>query len=389
MVVRIRLWMPEARRRRNFFMLDFKFLNLYQINHPTSHPHISSKMSSGHKRKRQSEADPGPAKKPTSNGVGTSSNDSIRLSHIGKEDELPPVLAIPFGVNASLDIPLTPYVEASKNLNLGDRRLLLQSSQHPRMDYLASEDFGTGSESLLEHYLAIYDPETKELQLCKARQVALRSTLRPTVEELREREEQKQAYISRSARRQALGLEFGNKKSKKAIASMQENAIMGGGVDSEGKLNAQSKILLSAATKEMKDMPSLEEMEAASQAQKPRPKANLSATKSQDVYPLNMLIPMETMDEIRVHDWMAKAATMGLNIQSRFVARRLAAACQNKDVQKVKTMKYMLAAIQFYRASKPGRNSRRGPQRKKLIEMCPDIDPGLLDDIRKRFCKIS
>jgi DNA-directed RNA polymerase I subunit RPA49 len=65
------------------------------------------------------------------------------------------------------------------------------------LDYIAQEEFGGGSDALLQHYIGVYDPETGELKLTEARKLALRSTLRPTKDELdRAMEEKKKQSVS-------------------------------------------------------------------------------------------------------------------------------------------------------------------------------------------------
>jgi DNA-directed RNA polymerase I subunit RPA49 len=117
-------------------------------------------------------------------------SDMIKVTQFGNEDKLSPVITVPFGVAAS-NIPLNAYVEKTKSTKWANQRLVLQSSDHPRMDYIADEDFGTGSDAMMDHYLGVYDPQTKELKLSKVRQLALRRTLRPTLEELAKEAEQK------------------------------------------------------------------------------------------------------------------------------------------------------------------------------------------------------
>jgi DNA-directed RNA polymerase I subunit RPA49 len=131
---------------------------------------------SGLKRKRDSEGVSTPKKRPAT----SLKHDAVKISWIktGKND-LPPVLAVATGLSAP-NIALNAYTkETSRQLEL-----ILHSSAHSRLDYIAKEEFGGGSDALLQHYIGVYDPETGELKLTEARKVALRSTLRPTKDEL-------------------------------------------------------------------------------------------------------------------------------------------------------------------------------------------------------------
>lgn len=55
---------------------------------------------------------------------------------------------------------------------------LLHTSAHSKIDYIAREEEG-GSDSLLSHYLGVYDPESGQLQLVRARKLVLRGKVRP------------------------------------------------------------------------------------------------------------------------------------------------------------------------------------------------------------------
>jgi DNA-directed RNA polymerase I subunit RPA49 len=183
-------------------------------------------------------------------------------------------------------------------------------------------------------------------------------------------------------------MEFGNKKAKRAIAVMTENAVQSG-VDAQGNLTQAAKVLLSAAAKTTKDMMTTEEMAAAAQAEKPRPKANLIATTPDQVYAVESLIPQEILDEIRIQDWLSMHASGNLAFKSRYVARRVGHSCQNKDVMKIKVLKYMLAAILFFKALKPGSRARKLPPKPKLDAATEAAESFLVDAVRKRFCKTS
>ena len=62
---------------------------------------------------------------------------------------------------------------------LATSELLLHSSTHPKLDYVAREE-SSGTDNQLKHYVGVYDPKTGECQLVEARKLVLRSSLRPT-----------------------------------------------------------------------------------------------------------------------------------------------------------------------------------------------------------------
>ena len=59
---------------------------------------------------------------------------------------------------------------------------LLHTSAHPRIDYTGREEEGGGTDGLLSHYIGVYDPQSGDLQLMRARKLVLRGSprLNPT-----------------------------------------------------------------------------------------------------------------------------------------------------------------------------------------------------------------
>ena len=55
---------------------------------------------------------------------------------------------------------------------------LLQTSEHPRIDYTGREEEGSGTDGLLSHYIGVYDRQSGDLQLMRARKLVLRGSPR-------------------------------------------------------------------------------------------------------------------------------------------------------------------------------------------------------------------
>lgn len=58
------------------------------------------------------------------------------------------------------------------------KNLLLHSSSHQNLDYTAREDRPHGADSLLRHYVGVFDPMTGHLQVVEAKKMAVRGTVR-------------------------------------------------------------------------------------------------------------------------------------------------------------------------------------------------------------------
>lgn len=141
-------------------------------------------MANEKKRKRTTGDDPSSSKKRSV----TFSNDklSIRQTEVSSKD-FGPILAVPVGLNLPHN-SMEAYQQSVPNSKIpkSDLKLILHSSEHPRMDFIGKEEFGNGAEKLLNHYIGIYDPQTGQMEMIKARKVAVRTVLRPTQEEIDE-----------------------------------------------------------------------------------------------------------------------------------------------------------------------------------------------------------
>ena len=224
--------------------------------------------------------------------------------------------------------------------------------------------------------MAVYDPASHELQVVEARKIVLRSSLRPTEEELEKAKTQPNRPPPASLRR-SLGMEFGTKKAKKAIAALTDNAISPRKPTTSAGPEGQSRDALATAVLESMasstaGMPTREDIQAAVDEAKPRPKPNMDATSPAEVYPLDSLISSEERAAMHVTDWLyAVQNNQVIKCSSRFVANRLQSIASSNDVSRLKVLRYILAIIDFNAALKPLRGGG-----KKLP---------LRDDLKKKF----
>lgn len=54
----------------------------------------------------------------------------------------------------------------------------MESSEHPAIDYVGREEEAGGTDSLLKHYIGIYDPSTGGLQVIESRKMTVRGIVR-------------------------------------------------------------------------------------------------------------------------------------------------------------------------------------------------------------------
>ncbi|KAF2142957.1 uncharacterized protein K452DRAFT_248606 [Aplosporella prunicola CBS 121167] len=336
------------------------------------------------KRKRNAERTDRPSKKVAIDAPAG----VVKVSYLDDDDELGPVITVTPGLSAPSTAAFRAYKkplsDKSKSTKILPYEVLLQSSNHPKLDFTAREELDGSADSLLKHYVGVFDPVTGQLQVMEAHKVVLRSTLRSETQEVQIEREQaaERQRQSNFNLRQELGMEFGTKKAKKALASITENAI---NPSKEGEDPVASAVLQSMANA-TSDMPTREALQAAVDEGKPRPRANLEATTPADVYTPESLIGLENMRLIEIKSWLDAAENReDVQTQSRFVAHRLMNIASQKDVKKVKVLKYILLLIDFMSALKPGRNgSKKLPQRDDL-EKKTHTSGALLDSVRRRF----
>lgn len=344
------------------------------------------------KRKRQSNGVEVPSKKVAISG--TEGGGEITLSHINHSG-LHPILVSTPGLNApkvsfqGYAKPLSSTHAASlikDTIKPSTHELLLQSSQHPRLDYTAAHSTIDPHSS---HYIAVFDPATKQLEVIPAHHLTLRSTLRSEANEV------EQENLSIYRQREALGREFGTKKAKKAIASKTENAITNAN-DTQGNGKAtdvQTAILDSVAETATGAGARTAEQEAdALLAAKPIPKPNLDAETVEQVYPLSTLIPHQDVQRVPIKDWQDKVrAEEDIQFKNRFPAARVISVVKSEDVDRLKALSYLTLLLEFHDALSNGGLSaaKKVPKKEAFAKKLANWPPALVSSVRTRFTNDS
>ncbi|KAF2854383.1 DNA-directed RNA polymeras-like protein I 49 kDa polypeptide [Plenodomus tracheiphilus IPT5] len=339
------------------------------------------------KRKRHGENGERPAKKAATTPTGTAAVELLENKEL-----LGPVLAATPGLKIPSQIKFKPY-KRTKILPKGEStELLFQSSDHPRLDYLAQEEYDGSAESQLKDYLGVYDPVTSKLQIVPVKRVVVRSTLRSETEEMREEQARKEAQLGNiTAKRAALAAEFGSKKSRKALEDRTLNAIHSGkpGDPSTAQNDAVAENVLTNMANNGVAMPTKAELEAAVDSSKPRPTPNMAAEYPGDVYTIDNIVGSELMTMLEVKDWVeASEAGLGVAVSSKFVAKRIVKLARGKQIQKLKVLRFILLCINFNAALQGSGGSRpkKIPIKGKLEAVMGDDTPaGCVLAIRRKF----
>lgn len=347
----------------------------------------------------------------SANGYQPSVSIELPVRSLPFIDSVVPLAAYTPGLDFQNNKPLKAYSKTRTHLEKKaahtqfSEELLLHSEDHPKLDYIAREEQSGEAESLLRHYIAVYDPTTGEAQVIPARKVMVRSPLKSArVGELEEKLEQvsvgtivlHMARVSLTARkgleaRTLLGEAFGTKKAQKAIQSLTENAITS---PIKGRKDADGKVALDAAAAVMVDAmeqaPStatIAQLQADAEARKPRPKANLEAETPAEVYSIESIVGEDNLRLLNVISWRdAVKDNTGVDTISRYVSRRLKRVVQTGDANRIKTLKYLLTLLEWKKCLKRGnRGGFKVPFRAEMQKSMKHIEWSIVDKIRKRF----
>ncbi|KAI1006993.1 hypothetical protein K3495_g1225 [Podosphaera aphanis] len=335
------------------------------------------------KRKRDSNNSSRPTKK-----VVTESDSQIKVGLLEK-DHFAPVIASSPGIEISSSITFKSYSKSRKSVGqqrspISRQELLLHSSRHPKLDYLAKEEEDGGPESLRRHYVGVFDPKTGQLDVIEARKMVIRGMVRA-----RHHDDQNEIVSNNmKEQRNLLGQTFGTKKARKAIASITENAISpdkslrtGG---TETKVDSKSAVILASVAEATKTMTSRDDLAKTADDAKPRPKANELATNVKDVYTVESLIGTNILNMVPVKEWQDRLlANEEVFIRSKFVANRIQSLA--RDVEKLKILRYTLMLIELYQSSKQSRGGRKLCRREELKELMGDMPEAVLGGAKRKF----
>ncbi|PGH06150.1 DNA-directed RNA polymerase I subunit RPA49 [Blastomyces parvus] len=323
------------------------------------------------KRKRASEKPDRPSKKPAL----APGAPAVKVRFVQNPNGAVPVIASTPGISSiPSSIPLTAYStprqnrpkhNAATNTTLSTSELLLQSSAHPRIDFVAKEGEDE-LDTLWNHYVAVYDPDAGRLELVEARKMTMRGCVRRVARKPINDEEGDEDVATKSnwAQRTALTEAFGTKQSRKAIQSIAENALLSNAPAGSGPTAVESA-LLSSIPKEDASTPGSPQKTAQAeiQAAKPLPQPNLSATHPAQVYAIDTLVPngIATLRTMPVQGWQAaiRAGEPVLS-SSRFVAHRVDHVVRSGDLTQLQLLRYINILIELSRSLKPSRGGAGG-----------------------------
>ncbi|CAG7931531.1 unnamed protein product [Penicillium olsonii] len=318
------------------------------------------------KRKRSADNDR-PSKKPALQTLPP-----LAASAVEDKSELAPVIVNTPGLSSSKNLSWNPYIKAranaskssTRNPGIASSEMLLQSSDHAKMDFVGREGTGDDTDSQVKHYVAVVDPERKTWKVVEVR----RATLRGAVRSRKAEEEDSDEDTTMRAQRTALTNTFGTKQSRKAVQSMAENAQLS---------NAPTGAVPQAAAALISSMPAnttsgrAKELavQAEVQAAKPLPTPDLSASHPSDVYKIETLVPGShtTLSQLNgVEEWKSQVeAGLGITTVSRYVSSRVGPVVHSDNPTHLQVLRFIQLLIEFGRCLKNG-GKGGGPGTKRL-----------------------
>ncbi|KAK5166075.1 DNA-directed RNA polymerase I subunit rpa49 [Saxophila tyrrhenica] len=257
-----------------------------------------------------------------------------------------------------------------------DHELLLHSHRHSRLDYTASP---ASLDDGLAHYVAVYDPATKQLQVMPTHHLSLRSTLRSEA-----KANQNRTFLQQ---RQELGREFGTKKAKKIIAEKTVNAITNRDPKGKGRPDDVQDAILQSMPDTVTGAPTEEQAAETALASKPIPKPNLAAENVEEVYAYETLLPPSDARLVNIKDWQEKTKNEeDIKFTHRFPAARVQALGTSDQILKLKALKYLQLLLEFHDAlPSGGRNGKKVPKKDVLSKRLSAWPDSLVNSVRRRF----
>ena len=247
---------------------------------------------------------------------------------------------------ASIDFQA--YGKGGANAFETHNELLLRSSSHSTLNYTVRNETRNTPTDRTKHYVGIYDPDNDMLQLVETRHANLRSTLK-SEEEFLLKQRVDRDNRAPTARR-ALGLEFGTKKARKAIAQSADNKISSS-ERSNGKTDSAAKALLSMLDATAQDASPSATLTLETNASRVRPKNNALAERVEDAYTIEDVVGEDMMLILKVKPWVDVLQNGGdVPVPSRFVSKRIKYLAAEDDISTLKLCKYIVVLINFLEA---------------------------------------
>lgn len=284
-----------------------------------------------------------------------------------------------------------PYTKPRPNTiqtSASPKELLLHSSIHPKLDYVAREADTETGQDLLNHYIGVYDPSRETLQLVFTRKLIIRGTLKPSAAPSSPESDDDKTDVpsSQLSARNTLGLTFGTKKYQKAIRALTENAISPSKTKTGSPLDPLASAVVDSMAASTADMPTREVMQAEVTSNKPIPTPNLEAETASEVYTLDSLVGLQKLRNMEVKEWIDKVNNgEEITTRSRFVSARLASLVKCDEIKKLKALKYLLLLLEWHAVLIKDMKGWRVPKKEDSERLSLGWGKDRIAEVKRRF----
>ncbi|KAL2264093.1 hypothetical protein VTK26DRAFT_2295 [Humicola hyalothermophila] len=319
---------------------------------------------------------------------------SFSVTKIRKPQSSPPIIALTPGISLPESFPFDVYEKAEQSAPKRRKsggvpaptEMALHSSAHRSIDYTAREERFKSVDTLVNHFLAVIDPQSGDVEVIQARKMVVRGAAR-SKQAAPEAIETGDGRPTFSEMKMDLGETFGTKKAKKALQAVAESAMLAD--RSRGKLDEDDRALVGTIRDSSHHMATREELQAAVDMARPVPRGNFDAEDIQDVYVPAEIIGAEVLNAIPVMDWQDKVRKLvPIEFPFRTIANRLNRVASGEDaVPRLKLLRYLLWVLTFWSLTRQGRErgTRSIARRDKLRDALAPAPEMVIENIRRKF----
>lgn len=270
----------------------------------------------------------------------SSSSSHIKVSSYTDE----PVAAVGSFFNG-LSIPPSTEFDIYKNKKTNNYLI------HGESDHLEYNGDSTSTQDLNEYVVAMYDPNTKSVELFKTPYVQTKVTSKqykvykgPSV---------RSTGIKNVTQRNALGEAFGTKKAKQAITNLEKNRIDADKLqDMEMDIIDSVQDSLTASNNNNNNSANANNGSASQNdafSNSPIPRPNVDATNVEHIYPIKSIIPAKDWSYIRVQSIFTDSDPISQFPSSpEFIKQQLPSIIDQQNLEKLQILYYASLLFAIY-----------------------------------------
>ncbi|KAI5954064.1 RPA49 [Candida margitis] len=306
--------------------------------------------------------------------MSSSSSSSSYIKVSSYTDE--PVAAVGSFFNG-LSIPSSTEFDIYKNKKTNNYIL------HGETDHLEYNGDSVTNQDLNDYVVAMYDPNTKSVELFKAPYFQTKVTSKqykvykgPSV---------RSTGVKNVTQRNALGEAFGTKKAKQAITNLEKNRIDADKLqDMEMDIIDSVQESITASNNSGSNMGSTSKNSTGPQADdfsnSPIPKPNVDATNVEYIYPIKSIIPAKDWNYIRVQSILTDSDPISHFPSSpEFIKQQLPTIIDQGNLEKLQILYYTSLLFAIYE------NRRVSSKDQLMTKLNNTPSEALIDTILQNF----